>query len=75
MKRILITWYNSLDKANMFCEWVTKHYEQRKATIEKDNGIHCYWIYLEVREEDATTLLIVALVQAAIEQYPILSKH
>ncbi len=59
MKKIIITWFNSIDKATLFCEWVAKNYKHRTATIEKDNDSECHWIYLNIKEEDASTFQIV----------------
>jgi hypothetical protein len=75
MKKVLITWYNSLDKANMFCEWVATNYKHRTATIEKDAENDCHWIYLNIKEEDASTFQIVVMVQSAIQDNQILAKH
>ena len=74
-KKILITWYNSLDKANIFCQWVSKNYKHRKATIEKDADTDCHWIYMHVKENDASPFQMVVIVQSAIQDNPTLAKH
>ena len=75
MQKVLVTYFNSYNKANLFCQWVAKNYKHRTAIVEKDADCDCHWIYVHIKEDDASPFQIVMMVQSAIQDNPILAKH
>lgn len=74
-KKILITYYNGKEKANLFCKFVSENYSTMKATIEQADVCDLFWVYLHLDEDVAVPCVIVMMVQAAIESNPTLSIH
>lgn len=75
MNKYLFTWYDSLLKANLFCQWFSSHYVIYEVTIKKDLKCDCYWIYIYMRKEEVSIYKVITIFQEMIKDNPTLANH